>query len=133
LRRAVVDLATAERRRRHPPVLHVGVPGGRTASLCLAGLGPTDPGLRVDLVAALRVRADADRDGLVWLTRTGALNLQDVDARWLAAARSAFSEAERRLVYVVVSRHGWRDPRTGLTRTWARVRPRRDVPPTRDS
>ena len=89
---------------------------------------PSDPGLRTDVVAALRVRATQGASGddvpMVWLTRTGALELQDVDARWLAAARAAYDEAGAPLAFVVVNRHGWRDPRSGLSRTWARLRPR---------
>ena len=97
-------------------------------SLGVDEVGPSDPGLRTDVVAALRVRAarglgDGADEPLVWLTRTGALELQDVDARWLAAARSAYDEAGARLAFVVVNREGWRDPRSGLTRTWVRLRP----------
>ena len=61
-------------------------------------------------------------DQLVWLTRAGGLELQDVDARWLAAARAANAEAGVAAALVVVNRRGWRDPRSGLRRTWARVR-----------
>jgi hypothetical protein len=125
LRRAVLDHASEERRRVHPPVLHAGVPGGRTATLTLDPTEPSDPGLRTDVVAALRVRAGGD--GLVWLTRAGGLELQDVDACWLSAARAAYAEAGAPLTFVVVNRHGWRDPRSGLGRTWARLRPRRSA------
>jgi hypothetical protein len=124
LRRAVRDHAVGERRRHLPVVLHVGEPGGRVARLGLDGLEPTDHGLRTDVVAALRVRAGARPDDLVWLTRGGGLELQDVDARWLAAARAAYAEAAEPLVFVVVNRRGWRDPRSGLGQSWSRVRPR---------
>lgn len=123
LRQAVLEHAASERRRVYPPVLHVGAPGQRVASLVLEMSEPTDPGLRADVVAALRVRAGG-ADGLVWLTRAGCLDLQDVDARWLSAARTAYDEAGAPLAFVVVNRRGWRDPRSGLGRTWARVRPR---------
>jgi hypothetical protein len=123
LRRAVRDHVASERRRSGcPTVLHVGRPGGTVASLDLADAEPTDPGLRTDLVAALRVRAGAAPDHLVWLTRWGDLELQDVDAQWLAAARAAYAEAQVPLTFVVVTRRGWRDPRSGVSRTWARVR-----------
>ena len=129
LRRAVVDHAQREHRRLHPPVLRAGVPGGRVADLELSPGEPVDPGLRTDVVAALRARAvagvDPDEDHLVWLARTGDLGLQDVDALWLAAARAAYAEAGAALTFVVVNRRGWRDPRSGLGRTWARVRPPR--------
>lgn len=123
LRRAVLDHAASERRRRYPPVLRVGVPGARVASLEITA-EPTDPGLRTDAVAALRVRAGGDPDQVVWLSRPGALGLQDVDVAWLAATRAAYAEAGAGVpVFVVVNHRGWRDPCSGLGRTWARVRP----------
>ena len=98
LRRAVLAHVSTERRRVHPEVLHVGVPGGPVATLSLDAVEPSDPGLRTDVVAALRVRATQDGaadDGepLVWLTRSDGLDLQDVDVRWLTAARAAYDEA----------------------------------------
>lgn len=125
LRRAVLDHASREHRRVFAPLLHVGSPGGEVVVL---GLGPdehTDHGLRCDLVAALLRRAL--RPGcvpMVWLTRTGDLEPQDVDLAWLAAARAAYAEADLPLTMVVVTRHGWRDPRSGLSRTWQRLRQR---------
>jgi hypothetical protein len=60
---------------------------------------------------------------LVWLTRRGdPVVLQDVDARWLAAARAAYAEAGVPLTFVVVGRRGWHDPRSGTGRTWVRLR-----------
>jgi hypothetical protein len=130
LRRAVHEHAASERRRSYPPVLHAGVPGERVASLPLDIAEPTDPGLRADVVAALRVQAGAPDDGLVWLTRSGGLGLQDVDANWLTGARAAYDEAGVPLTFVVVDRRGWRDPRSGLGRTWSRVRPTGIVEPS---
>jgi len=123
LRRAVHAHAASERRRAYPAVVHVGAPGTRVVTFVLDPDERTDPGLRTDVVAALRVRAGAQPEQLVWLTRCGGLELQDVDAQWLAAARSAYDEAQAPLTFVVVNRRGWRDPRSGLGRTWARVRP----------
>ena len=130
LRRAVLAHVSSERRRVHPEVLHVGVPGGPDASSDSDAVEPSDPGLRADVVAALRVRATQDGtaergEQLVWLTRAGGLDLQDVDVRWLTAARAAYDEAGAPLSFVVVNRQGWRDPRSGLSRTWVRLRPRR--------
>lgn len=125
LRRAVWEHATAERRRRHLPVLRVGVPGGRQLLYPDRPDEPTDPALRADIVAAMRHRTGLARP-LVWLTRPGDLDLQDIDMRWLGAARRAYAEAELPLVFVVANRHGWRDPRSGLTRTWQRLRIRSD-------
>jgi hypothetical protein len=128
LRQAVLDHKAPERRRVHPAVLHVGIPGGCVVCLGIDEVEPSDQGLRTDVVAALRVRArhgatEGHHEPMVWLTRTGALELQDVDARWLAAARAAYDEAGAPLAFVVVNLHGWRDPRSGLSRTWARLRP----------
>jgi hypothetical protein len=143
LRLAVREHALGERRRRYLPLLHVGRPGGRAAVVAASGddaPAPHDDALRVDVVAALlrRIRTGAgagtgSSDGagpgtgeepLVWLTRSGDLDLQDVDVHWLAAARAACAEAGLDLTMVVVTRHGWLDPRTGATRRWARVRRR---------
>jgi len=123
LRRAVLDHALSEARRRYPPVLHVGVPGRLVAAYEPAA-ETADGGLRTDVVAALRARAGADPEHLVWLTRSGSLELQDVDVAWLSATLAAYAEAAASPpVFAVVNRRGWRDPRTGAGRTWARVRP----------
>lgn len=121
LRRAVLDHAATERRRHHLPIVHVGTPGGPTAVLPVRPDEPTDHALRADLVAALARRAGTPTP-LVWLTRPGDLAVHDADAAWLAAARQAFAEAGRPLVFVAVTRHGWLDPRSGLSRRWVRIR-----------
>ena len=122
LRGAVLEHVRAERRRVHPPMLHVGLPG--SAKAVLADVEQTDHSLRCDLVAAMLRRAGRWHPvPLVWLTRTGDLDLQDVDVRWLASARAAYAEAGAQLVMVVVTRHGWRDPRSGAGRDWVRLRP----------
>jgi len=124
LRQAVWEHADAERRRHHLPVVRVGEPGGRQLLFPDRDDEPTDHALRTDIIAAMRQRSGLARP-LVWLTRPGDLDLQDVDIRWLAAARQAYAEAEATLVFVVANRRGWRDPRSGLSRTWQRLR-RRD-------
>ena len=122
LRRAVLDHVSAERRLSYPARLHVGRPGAAHAVFAVDGAEPADHALRTDVVAALRRRAGADV--LVWLVRTGDLTLQDVDAAWLSAARTAYAEAGDELVFVVVNRHGWWDPRSGAAREWLRPRDR---------
>lgn len=128
LRRAVFDHALSEPRRVFPPLLHVGRPGGTEAVFALGADDPADHALRTDVVAALLRRTRSADPGapapLVWLTRTGPLDLQDVDAAWLAAARAASAEAGLPLTLVVVTRTGWRDPRSGMGRRWKRVRAR---------
>ena len=131
LRRAVLQLVEVERRRRFAPVLHVGVPAGRQARFAA---DPTDEdlmdhALRADVVAALVRRAGGPGDPrttpLVWLARGGDLDdPADADADWLAAALTAYAEAGLALTMVVVTRQGWRDPRSGTTRRWRRLRDR---------
>lgn len=122
LRQAVFDHAVADRRRVHPPYLHVGLPGRPHPVFPVRPDEPTDHALRVDVVAALLKRAG--EGALVWLVRSGELTLQDVDAAWLAAARAAYAEAGSELVFVVVNRHAWWDPRSDARRTWRRLRER---------
>jgi hypothetical protein len=126
LRRAVLDFRIAERRRTHPPVLHVGVPGAAGLSYEPRRDESMEHGLRADLVAAFLRRTSGEPSGepLVWLTRTGGFVLEDVDAAWLSAARSAFAEAGVSLTMVVVTRRGWWDPRSGRRREWKRLRRR---------
>jgi len=123
LRQAVLTHATSERRRKHPAVLHVGAPGMRELVFPILPEEAVDDALGADVVAAMRHRTGLDHP-LVWLTRTGDLTFQDVDARWLRSARQAYAEAGLPLVFVVANRHGWFDPRSGLLREWRRLRPR---------
>ncbi len=125
LRRAVLDHHHTERRHRFPPLLHVGVPGATEDVVAAEPDGGADHALRADIVAALLQRAR--RGGtppLVWITRPGPLDLQDVDAAWLAAARTATAEAGVGLTMVVVTRRGWLDPRSAVRREWKRLRQR---------
>lgn len=133
LRLAVLTHAHQERRRVHPPVVHVGTPGGAVATFALGGSreGPRlDHALRTDVLEAMVRRADraggAASSGpgrtLVWLTRPGPLEPRDVDLAWLAATRAAAAELGRVLPMVVVNRRSWRDPATGVAREWTRLR-----------
>lgn len=126
LRRAALDHVRTERRRAFAPLLHVGTPGGAEEVFAVAPGETLDHALRADVVAAMlqRCARSAASAPVVWLTRPGPLDLQDVDAAWLAAARTAAAEAGTALVLVVVTRQGWRDPRSGVTHTWKRLRQR---------
>lgn len=126
LRRAVLDHGRTERRRGFSPLLHVGAPGGAEEVFALAPGEPADHAIRADVVAALlqRGRRVTGAVPMVWLTRAGPLELQDVDAAWLAASRTAAAEAGVALTLVVVTRRGWLDPRTGVRREWKRLRDR---------
>lgn len=133
LRQAVRDHATVERRRHHVPLLHVGVPGQPHEVFAIVPGEPTDQALRTDIVAAMRWR-DSCREGaatsgrltLVWLTRSGGLDLQDLDATWHAAARQAYAEADVPLHFAVVNRRGWHQVGSGARREWSRPRPTTD-------
>ena len=126
LRRAVLDHAVTERRRTYPPLVHVGRPGGAEEVFAVRPDDETlDHALRCDVVAALVRRSR--RSGsvpMVWLTRPGELDLQDVDVQWMAAARAASAEAGIGLTLVVVTRRGWSDPRSGVRHEWKRLRQR---------
>jgi predicted dienelactone hydrolase len=127
LRRAVLDHARTERRRRvFPPVLHVGSPGLTVAEFAIEPADPTDQALRTDIVSAmLRLAARRGDTPLVWLSRPGAPSeVRDVDLEWLAATRAAGAELGRHLPFVVINRRAWRDPRTGVGRVWQRLRDR---------
>jgi hypothetical protein len=120
LRRAVVDHVRTLSGRSFPPVLHVGRPGGPVRRFTVRPDDPTDHALRTDVVAAMLGRPATVP--WVWLTRTGDLALHDLDAAWLAAASTAYAEAGLDLTMVVVTRRGWRDPRSGVGQTWVRLR-----------
>ncbi|MQW76384.1 hypothetical protein GHK92_10895 [Nocardioides sp. dk4132] len=126
LRHAVLDHASTERRRIYPALLHLGHPGGRQGVVPVADIG--DHSLRTDVVAAMLARHHrgpaAEPHPLVWLTRPGELDLQDLDMAWLAAAWAAHAECGAPLTMVVVNRHGWRDPRSGAAQHWVRLRRR---------
>ena len=123
LRRAVIEHARLERRKVFPPVLHVGVPGIRSRTYEIdAALDHT---LRTDIVEAM-LRPDVEKRvvPLVWLTRRGDLEPHDVDNAWSAAVRAAGGELGLAIGLVIVTRRSWHDPRTGVNRTWKRIRAR---------
>jgi hypothetical protein len=120
LRTAVLLLATTDHRRHIPPTLHVGRPGGPTSTV--DDDASWDHGLRTEVVGAvLRSRSDPP---WVWVTRSGPLTMQDVDAAWLGPTVAAAAERGVDPAYVVVTRHGWLDPRSGLLQEWKRIRRR---------
>jgi hypothetical protein len=128
LRRAVLQHVGSRTGRVHPPVVHVGTPGSTVRRFVVRRDQPTDHALRSDVVAAmLGRRRDPSwqvpwRPPWVWLTRSGELDLHDLDVEWLTAAASAYGEAGVDLTMVVVNRRGWRDPRSGVRQTWVRLR-----------
>ena len=116
MRTAVLLAAAAGRTR--PTRLHVGCPGGPTLSL---DHDPAwDHGLRTDAVGAM-LRAAGDPPW-VWLSRPGGTTVEDADAAWLAATLAAAAERQVEVSFVVVTRHGWVDPRSGVGQRWRRLR-----------
>lgn len=131
LRRAVREHATAERRLHHVPILHLGRPDEPHEVFAVLPGESTDHALRADVVAAMRHR-EASRSAspsnarptLVWLTRSGGLEIQDVDTAWHAAARQAYAEAGADLRFAVVNRRGWHELTREARREWARPQAR---------
>jgi len=125
LRRLVLAFKADERRRLFAPVLYVGDPAGQRQSYAVRADEVLDAALRTEVVAALLLRVrERVPAPLVWLTRSGELDAQDVDADWLAAALAATDEAGLPLTMVVVTRRGWWDPRSDVRREWRRLRQR---------
>lgn len=128
-RAAVIDFKEATPRGRAPVSLHVGVPGRAVARHVVERGQPLDQALRTDISAALLQRtAAAAGHRWAWLTRSGSLALHDADVAWSAAWYAACAEAEVDVPFVVVTRTGWRDPRTGVVRQWSRLRRRSGAP-----
>ena len=123
LRRAVVDHAMAERRKDFPPALQVGVPGVRCRRFEITP--SLDHAVRTDIVEAmLRPAVEKGVVPLLWLTRRGDTEPHDVDGAWSAAVHAAGGELGLALGLVIVTRRSWHDPRTGVCRTWKRIRVR---------
>ena len=126
LRRAVGLLRARESRRVFDSVVHVGELDGECRSFVVrAGdLPALDASLRTDVVSALVAELDpALSSPTVWLVRCGAPDLHDLDLRWLASARAAFSEQGRIIGgFYAITRTGWLDVDSGQSRTWKRLR-----------
>ena len=123
LRHLVVQHKATERRHRFPAVLHLGGPGRPEVGHVQESDADLDHALRCDVLEAMLRRATAG-PLMTWLTRPGALAVQDIDLAWLRVVAAVNGETERSLPFVVVTREGWRDPRSGVGRTWQRLRVR---------
>jgi hypothetical protein len=125
LRRAVLEHVRQESRRSFPPTVHVGVPGVGARRFAISQEDRFDPALRVDVVEAMLRRAvERSVVPLVWLTRPVEEEPLLCDDEWTAAVQAAGGELGLALGLVVVTRQGWRDPVTGVRRTWKRIRER---------
>ena len=125
LRAAVIDLKEATPRGRAPVSLLVGVPGRAVVGHVVERGQLLDQALRTDISAALIQRTAATHERRwAWLTRGGTLALHDDDVAWSAAWYAACAEADVDVPFVVVTRKGWRDPRSEVLREWSRLRRR---------
>lgn len=138
LRAAVLDLAARGLPTTFAPTVSVGDPRGRAARFVddaaagprgAARVAPLDHALRCDVVATMLGRALPDDVAcprpLTWLARPSVWDEPDCERAWLAAADCAHRELGLPLAFVVVTRQGWRDPRSGEERRWRRLRARR--------
>jgi hypothetical protein len=123
LRRLVLEHKATERRHRFPGVLHLGAPGRPEVGRVEESAGDLDHALRCDVLEAMLRRA-ADGPLMAWLTRPGDLAVEDLDLACLRAMTAVNGETGRSLPYVVVTREGWRDPVSGASRSWRRLRVR---------
>ena len=122
LRRAVGLFRRDERRRVHPPVLHVGELAGRAAAFEPGRRELLDADLRREVVTALLGRAEGPRPPVIWLTRMGELTVHDDDLGWLSACTAVCGEAGVEAPFVVITRRGWVAPVSGAQRSWVRLR-----------
>ncbi|MGN6252626.1 MAG: hypothetical protein ACTHNS_12505 [Marmoricola sp.] len=123
---AMCAFVTGSRWRRSvPPVLCLGRPAGEQRRVVDASW--YDAGTRADLVTRA-LDGLACPHPLVWLGRTGGLEVAPVDLSWLAAARAAHGRHGLDLRhFFVVTRQGWADLVAGEEHPWHRVRPARHV------
>lgn len=124
-RAAVIEFKEATPRGRAPVTVCVGVPGRAVARHVVEPGQALDQALRTDVAAALlQQTSGAATQRWAWLTRGGSLALHDADVAWSAAWYAACAESGVDVLFVVVTRTGWRDPRTGVQREWSRLRRR---------
>jgi hypothetical protein len=124
LRTEVGLLRQRETRRVFDTAVHVGTLGGAHDSwVARRGDVPVvDLALRTDVVSAMLERT-SDLGDMVWLTRAGGPEPYEEDLAWLSAATTAFAQHGRSVgACYAVTRYGWRDVRTGESRTWRRLR-----------
>lgn len=133
LRVEVGLLRQRETRRVFDTAVHVGTLGGAhdTWVARRRDMPVVDNALRTDVLSALLERTDGLAD-TVWITRRGRPEAYDEDLAWLAAATTAYAQHDRAVgACYAVTRYGWRDVRSGESRTWQRLR-LRTAPPAQD-
>lgn len=125
LRSAVLELKARSPRGRFAIRVGAGLPGGPAHWFEIDRDDRLDHALRTEVAAALvhRVRPSTPVPWL-WITRPGPLSVVDADLAWSAAGRAALAEAHLTTRFIVVTRHGWREPTTGAGHAWDRLRQR---------
>jgi hypothetical protein len=124
LRVEVGSLRLRERRRVFPAELCLGRLGERRVAVPLPWPVPAayDDALLADLVDALVDRGGVPTEA-VWLLRPGVPEPHDVDMRLAAVAhRVAEARDAPGARFLVVTRYGWLEPRSGASRRWKRLR-----------
>jgi hypothetical protein len=130
LRLVVARLRRAQPRRSFAPGVHVGTAADQCVSFIPRDTDAMDDGLRGDVVTSLLLRSrtgtptvsPGDTAPLVWLSRPGSPQWHDFESAWLGPAVRAYAEADLSLTLVVVTKGGWVDPRSGVGRSWVRLR-----------
>ncbi|QNN53015.1 hypothetical protein [Nocardioides mesophilus] len=124
LRRTVGELRRRETRRVFDPSICLGTLGGPHESFVLRAqdLPVLDAALRMEIVSRL-VSLATEPPRVGWLVRPGAPEDYESDREWCAATTSALSMHGIELeAFYAVTRYGWRDVRSGESRTWRRLR-----------
>jgi len=116
---------TATTRTQFPLRVCVGGPDGVVGEFVVSATDRLDLPARTDVLGAL-VDAATSPTPWVWIERRGLLEDHLADAAWLAATLQVAAESGRDLGFFVVTRKGWRDPRSGASHAW--VRPRQGPP-----
>lgn len=128
LRAAVLAFKTATPRGHVPRTIWAGLPAADPAAPTSTRFAPQpgdslDQHLRTEVASALVHRVvEAVPAPLLWVTRSGDLDLVAGDLAWLAAGRAAWTEAGLAPSFVLLTRHGWRHHPTGRSRRWRRLR-----------
>jgi hypothetical protein len=133
LRTEVGSLRMREQRRLFPAELCLGSYGEHRLTVALPWPLPPeyDDALLGELTDALWDRCHGGSRS-VWLVRPGVPDLHDVDVRLAAVVeRVADCRGVPASPFLVVTRYGWLEPRSGETRRWKRLRLLRGDTPSR--
>jgi len=123
LRQEVGELRRRETRRVFDLMVYVGALGGPKDCFVVRAqdIPMLDAALRTEVVSSLV--EDCPTATAAWITRSGRPEPYDSDLTWLSAATRAFGMHDRVLdSFHAITRYGWRDVRSGDSRSWQRLR-----------